>query len=256
MPASIIPAFLNSMRIRIITFFLITSVPAFAQYSKGYMGRRMILTINGMYFPASEATGRKADGFRLNTTHTAGIEFVAGNETSLCASAGFFKTGLTYDKRVYTRYSEGGIYYTGHSDIPVTISVKQFSIAIKKFRHRAIAPIGFNLKWELFYQTGTVDFNKDHFFWEKRDYFGTIRLVNPSSGSISYKAIGFGFSIGFQRILFDRMVLDYGARLALCAGDDGPYSDPVVGNIMPKAYARVLGQQLFNVRIGLGFLAF
>ncbi|MCW3104175.1 MAG: hypothetical protein JWO09_2615 [Bacteroidetes bacterium] len=242
------------MRYTFLSFILLLSVSMLAQ-SKGYMGKRFIISLSGMYMPATEPTARKLDGFKLNTTHTAGIEFVAGNETSLCASAGYFKTGLGFSQRSYTS-NNYGVFYDGNKDVPITISIRQYSIGIKKFRRGAVAPLGIYLKWELIYQQGTVDFNKDNFFILTQSSTGVLNHLHPSSGSIPYNAFGAGFSLGFQRVFYDRMVLDYGIRGSITADRNGFFGDYVEREIVVNAYNRVAGHQLLNFRIAIGFLAF
>ncbi|MCW3072405.1 MAG: hypothetical protein JWO44_2295 [Bacteroidetes bacterium] len=242
------------MRYRTLIAFILISVSTLAQ-TKGYMGKRFIVSVNGMYMPAAEPTARKVDGFKLNATHTAGIEFAAGNETTLCLSAGYFKTGLSFSERSYTN-SHSGIFYDGNQEVPITVAVKQYSVGIKKFRRRAVAPLGLYLKWEAIYQQGTVNFNKDNFFTLSTSSSGVSSREYPASGSLEYKSAGASFAIGFQRIFYDCLVLDYGLRGAICMDLNSYSVVPIEAEFMPKAYARVLGHQLLNFRIGIGFLAF
>jgi hypothetical protein len=220
------------------------------------MGKRIILTLHGTYFPTfGSATARSNDDFRINTTHTAGLELLASNTTALCVSAGFLKTGLGYGN-----FAKSGSYfiYTGDDEVPATISIFQYSVGIKTFKRNKDVPLGFYMKWELVYQKGMIRFDEnDVRYWNYNAYGNSSYLPYSKEGKVSYKGFGAAYSLGWQRIFFDRLVLDYGVRFAL----HFPYNrnnngDELETELFSKTYERILEHQLLNVRLGLGFLAF
>ena len=83
------------------------------------------------------------------------------------------------------------------------------------------------------------------------------------TGQYSYKNIAFAYTFGKQRVFYDKIILDYGVRFAyspalniitLSSGDSNSVS--VYNYFKRSSNLRIAYEQLFNIHLGIGFLAF
>ncbi|MGZ6519829.1 MAG: hypothetical protein ACXVED_19750, partial [Bacteroidia bacterium] len=153
--------------------------------------------------------------------------------------------------------------YSGDFTVPATLRSINLALGFKMFRQGTIAPVGGYQKLELLFMMETVDYDNKHFYGY--DYSGTYSTPVPvsqnGSGEYTYRNLAVGYTIGKQRILFDRLVFDYGIRFAIAPAvvseilNDGVYAS-MEDYYMTQSRERVFREQLINVHLGLGFLAF
>lgn len=210
----------------------------------GYMGKRFIITHYSFYFPAfSEPSFRSTEGFKMNITKALGVDFAATGKSSICLAAQYFLTGISYQN------SYNHILHVRGSTIPAKLNVIQYSVGLKRFSRKLFAPIGFYMKWEMFYQQYIIKYDPVGFYTRQNE-------IDGGTGLIKMKGIGSAFSIGKQRIFWDKIVVDYGIRFSLSAPLPYRFANEVERSMAGKAYIRVVNNQLLNVKLGIGFLAF
>lgn len=230
--------------------------PVFSQV-RSYMGKRLVITHYSFYFPAfKQPSFRSTKGFKMNVTKALGIDYVIHGRSSLCLAVQYILTGIPYQSPA--GYSYNYIYHDGDPTIPAKVSVLQYSLGFKKFTRRSVAPIGFYIKWEAFFQQYTIKYEPDGFYDYSNTYYYTQQhaKLDGGSGVIKMNGIGAAFSIGKQRIFWDKIVVDYGIRGSLSA--PLPYKNRTVveASLKSLAFDRILNCQLLNVKLGIGFLAF
>jgi hypothetical protein len=90
-------------------------------------------------------------------------------------------------------------------------------------------------------------------------YYNSTDYPSPEIRNYSpYMTIGAGLEFGETRILFNRLVLDYGLRMGLTFGS---YMNRQTQVTESNYYELVSGRRLFqasllNLKVGVGFLAF
>ncbi len=236
---------------------LFLSSAGFSQVA-GYMGKRFIITHYSFYFPAfKQPSFRSTQGFKMNVTKALGVDIAATGRSSICFAVQYILTGISYQNAVGYNYSY--IQHEEGSTIPAKLNVMQYSIGLKKFSRRSFAPIGFYMKWEMFFQQYIIKYDPLDFYTYGSDgyyYSPQYRALDGGSGLVKMKGIGSAFSIGKQRIFWDKIVVDYGIRASLSAPLPYRFANAVESSMAAKAYDRVLNNQLLNVKLGIGFLAF
>jgi hypothetical protein len=251
------------MKIKIILFSLLLSLNAMAQVA-GYMGKRFIVGYSNYFSPAIGVNANTANGLGINTTHCLNIEFVIKERTSLCLTAQRYNTGLI-DKEDFNSDNNNGYGY-GYSfaryAAPIQLKTEIIGIGFKFFKRGHIAPVGNYKKVELLLLSSNLTYDKNGFMAEP--YGGTVPAIG--TGNYSNKTIALAYTIGRQRILFNRLVLDMGLRFALVPTAIIAYIDPAADFkykdlALEKRFRydtdiRSFAAQVFNFHIGIGFLAF
>jgi hypothetical protein len=87
---------------------------------------------------------------------------------------------------------------------------------------------------------------------------------NLGEGEYSFKNIAFAYTIGNQRMLGDKITLDYGIRFAYSpalniitlASVADAYSSSAESYFRRASNLRIAREQLINIHLGIGFLAF
>jgi hypothetical protein len=236
-----------------IASFFITQV--FSQ-SIGYMGKRVIFTHSSFYFPAfQEPSARRTEGFKMNVTKSLGIDLVASNKYTFCFDAKYLLTGVSYSAG--RNYQNSAIHSQG-SITPAKLIALQYSLALKRFRKKAVAPIGFYVKWEVFYQMYWLKYDTENFYEVNYSYPYTYKIEKADGGSGNIRMVGYGaaYSVGRQRIFNDKIVVDYGIRGAVCLPARNSLRNQVEKSLAENSYNRILSHQFFSLKLGVGFLAF
>lgn len=222
----------------------------------GYMGKRFIITYYSLYFPAfKQPSFRSTQGFKMNVTKALGVDIAMTERKSICVAAQYILTGISYQNPPGFNYN-----YIMHDEgsIPVKLSVIQYSLGLKKFTRKSFAPIGFYMKWEAFFQQYTIKYDPVGFYTPCTSYYSSCQYepLEAGSGIVKLNGIGSAFSVGKQRIFLDKIVVDYGVRVSLSSPLPYRFENMVERSMVAKAYDRVLNNQLLNVKLGIGFLAF
>jgi len=210
----------------------------------GYMGRKVIVSAEGgLSFPILNKVFRdKTDNFALR--YGGGIEIVVGTKSSLAANIDFGKT--TFD--INTSSGIGYDYNTNSGTIEASIMTAKLNY--RSYTGDYVAPQG------TYYGIGLSMSKVD---WEPTDPSAVIYNLRPS-----YTRFGLNIEFGRNRILFDRLVLSYGARYNFTLAnpvekiDEGFYLDNTTSRVnTERAFnANLWMYNLLSLHLGIGFMPF
>lgn len=268
-------------------FILLFSASSFAQ-APGYMGKKLTIAYGNHFFPAiisanpNMNSGEEDIQFGINYNHCLTAEYILKPRFSMGASYQFFNTAMRMTKSFHYDVSEIDGSYTS-LDIsynpkpykPFMIATKMFGISFKFFHPGSLAPLGKYRKIDLLFLINDVSYNNYAFTQIRNNSYNSGDVVSRTkmgTGFYSYKTMAIAFTFGKQRVLFDRIIIDYGCRIgivpqgllsALVYDDDNPFTVYTDGNgnsfelyTKRNTHMRLFAHELFNFRIGLGFLAF
>lgn len=214
----------------------------------GYLGKRFIVGVGNSFAvnlkPLYLLDNPETTYLGPVITNAFNIEYVISNRRSLCFSV-----------RQFTRKIENRYYPSTNFNV-VSYGFEKFhlfnySIGVKRFSKRGIAPLGFYTKWEGYYINGWMDYSP---YSLPVSTFNSYELVQYEGGKIKFFGSGGAYSLGKQRIFKDKFVLDYGVRSTVM----------VVLFNSANEYERKLGLKasdvsifsLLNFNVNIGFLAF
>ncbi|MCE3280446.1 MAG: hypothetical protein K0S44_2637 [Bacteroidetes bacterium] len=244
----------------------------------GYMGKRMTIGYSNYFSPSFY--GRSANStvrsLGMNTVNCFNVEYTIGKRTNFCVGGQFGKTGFvkeggfnykyydsTYSDPVQTDVT---LHYLPKNGLPMQMRSLNFSVGFKFFRSGYIAPVGAYTKVELLLFMNRVTYDPLAFYANTARYEEERIKTRIGTGTYNFKSLAIAATFGRQRILFDRLVLDAGIRLAVSPNmvlnfistevfGDG-YNSTMEEQIRLNSNTRLFTAQLFNFHLGIGFLAF
>jgi len=248
----------------IAVFALCASLTVAAQVP-GYMGRRFSVGYAADLWPSmlnpSGYTTSKGDA-GLNYMHGLNIEYDIKKRTALCFGLQYFRTGLKSNKiyqgdlrtQQYGYQEYADFVYRRPDGIPVQLYTTGISLGIKFFRHGFLAPVGKYNKFDFTLLLNHASYQTDAFYY--------VEYKTPAplgTGLVKSKGCSFGYTLGRQRVIADKFVLDYGMRFAFTPSL--LFSDASNGRdteMVMKEYIseREFFEQLINVHLAINFLAF
>ncbi len=259
-------------------FILLVFMPCFAQVS-GYLGKRMSIGYSNYFFPRIPAisltSGTVPADKKMNSTHCLDMDYIVAPRVSVCLSGQFSRMGLfSYGNKIYveSRGNSNGnnVEYLPDDESNLYLNTTNISFGIKIFKERYLNPFGRYRKLELIVMMNKVNADENGFYSVNRDY-GSIVTKTPyplSSDETKSKSIVVAYTMGKQRILFNKLVLDWGVRLGinqsyvfrniglLGALGGSNYDNSIGRKLKEEAIARTVGSQFINLHLGLRFLAF
>ncbi len=265
------------MKGKLLIFFFVLNYTCMSQVS-GYMGKRFIIGYSNYFMVASQgltANASSTDNFSgVNTTHCLNLEYVIKNKTNFCVSVQTLKTGV-YTSKTFSGYTvdefgDNQYYYYSYDPkpfIPMQLQNVNVGLGFKFYKQGMLAPIGKYKKLELLLMFSHLTYDRNAFTY----YYNSSTGLNGVGGTGDYQFNTFAitFTMGRSRVLFDKIVLDYGLRLGITpAGifaylnSDGDFSFKNNGEITfeqsmkQEVNKRLFRDQLINLHIGLSFLAF
>lgn len=254
----------------------------------GYMGKRVSIGYSSYVFPRLGIL-KNMDEFnirdgnkmgttrRLNVTHCMDMDYVISSTISLCLSGQFSKMDLYKPgSAFYVQESNQGtrssydVIYKPEDERSMDLKTMNFSVGFKFFKSRYINPFGKYHKLEFILVRSKVGLDRDAFYYESSSPYFHVRKYELPDQNFNYKSFVVAYTIGKQRILFNKLILDYGARFGLNYNyvlsnvsvfgmlktqlSDDEYS--VSKSFKEGANFRVFESQFVNAHIGLRFLAF
>lgn len=237
-----------------------------AAQTPGYMGRHCMIGYSNNFFVSALGANTKSTEVGINSTHCFNFEYVIKNRTNFCLSFQTLKTGLEPDESYdYSNY--GNAEYDPKPYVPMQVRSTNIALGFKFFRKGTFAPVGKYRKIEMMLLLSKLNYEKNSFTYYDYNSSSTIR-TSLGKGEYNFSSFAIAYTFGRQRVLFDRLVLDYGIQVAVFPGivlntlGDGLFElGSSTGNIMEydlqrSTSMRLFTHQLFNFHIGLGFLAF
>jgi hypothetical protein len=237
------------MKSKFILIIFLCSFQLFAQIP-GYMGKRFTISYAAWLHPnvnlLSDVPTTK--GVVLDYSHILAADYCVAKRGALCFTFQFSRMGIKYYDNSYN--SSYDYTYLGHDKYPAYLNSKTFSIGYKLFASDKFAPVGKYIKWDALVVLNKLIYNPDDVVVNKTN----TRLTEEEPNAKSVGG-GLALSVGHQRVFYDKLVLDYGLRIAL-AVCPANYSSNYARNIFYYSTERTLFNQFVNFRIGIGFLAF
>ncbi|MEI6765939.1 MAG: hypothetical protein WCM76_09880 [Bacteroidota bacterium] len=255
-------------------FFALLTQALYSQ-SPGYNGKKFSINY-GFYFinaTSNPNTNGNNGFFCFTTTHCLAPEYVVGRHIAMGLSLRYSRTGFFYKSNlIYNNnlaYNPYGSSYTlfgsnNKTDHRLTGTMNVISAGIypKIFLKAGIAPLGSYMKPELIISMTYVQAASDakmNDYINADHYYNVPDYPSPKISNYSpYMTIGAGLEFGETRILFNRLVLDYGLRMGLTFGSFMNQQAQVTES---NYYELVSGRRLFqasllNLKVGVGLLAF
>lgn len=248
----------------------------------GYMGRRFSVGYSNDFFPRlpfMQLTANEMSKDHIfNASHCLEIDYVKSHKLSLCggfqySKMDFVKAGV--DNQIDADYDEGGaVYYLPADGKPMKIISRNLAIGLKFFKHNYIAPYGKYNKLELVFCFNKILMDQDALYTQDRysSSKGIIYKKQTFTGDIDkFKNLVVAFTVGKQRMISHRMILDWGVRMGVSTNAVFRSLDlfedlSLISGVSPgssfenglktDAHLRVFSSQLFRVHLGLKFLAF
>lgn len=273
----------NKMKLRFSLIFIVAVLFSNAQIS-GYMGKRCVISYSNYFMIGFKGPGpfnsAPADESSptLNNANCLNFEYAYKQNKMVCISGQYIGTGIAYNDGK-TNGSFVGDLFTSTSDYPYPYNHKyvgdyskpaslrsiNFSIGLKTFKRGFIAPVGRYRKMEVLIMFEKLKYDHAHFAQQDPNSSDPQNYIisDFGTGQYSFKNIAFAYTMGKQRILYDKIVLDYGIRFAyspalniitLAAGDE--YATSTDSYFRRTCNLRMATEQLINFHLGIGFLAF
>lgn len=187
--------------------------------------------------------------------HSIGINFITGKRVELSVSANYFAAKVENDIIQYAdnsnnQYSERNYIFDG-TYYNEKMNSRGASLALKVFRKDRFAPVGPYAKWEVIFYSSQLTIKPYKIFYPYNnvtvEYGGVKELISA----------GGAFGFGRQKVLNDRIVIDLGLRGAIVYTVNLDYGATYYEqNLLDKVFDKMVLQQLINIRLGIGFLAF
>ncbi len=161
----------------------------------GYMGRRLIIGIEGAYSPFYTSL---PDFFtKYNLQYGANIGVVIGRRTQLNVNYNMWSLG---NNQVYNKDEANPLYYKSDR-----IKGMEFGLSLRTFRKKrgGIAPIG------KFYDLGLSYARNEFEIGKNNPAYGTLMLQNAFINQVIFHV-----AAGTQMVFWDRVVANTGIRVA------------------------------------------
>lgn len=274
----------------IIILFVIT-VNTLLSQSSGYMGKRLTIGYGFHFSPAvfgsngqgnsilGRDNGNSSTGeFALNTLHEGHLEYALSKRFSLGFSTKYYKT--TYDNTRYVSanryetnyygYSERVSYYGGPEGL-YTIKGLNYSLYGKLFNQKYIAPWGRYMMFGVNVKTYTCiyDPNEMRLKYDSYNYYNYKDFTDFGDREQKFVKFDLVFGFGRTRVLFNRIILDYGFNAnvlavlttafdTLGAENDGVFTDNATSSNYMRVTSpwRVRGVNRLNTFLKVGILLF
>lgn len=212
-------------------FVLLTSAMAIAQ--PGYRGKKISISYNILVSPALSSHNYNSNiGLTaFNSQNIFSVDYVVSRKKSIGLIYSYSRTALQYFPEELGDESFDDV-------APIKIFTNGLGLRLRFYKGKpgSIAPLGKYNEIEFHLLKSRV-----HEIVNEKDMFNTTKFL-------------FIYGIGKQRVVFDRVLLEYGLRFGLvpgallALGSDQSSLEKRVG-------LRILGQQGINFKIGFGFLA-
>jgi hypothetical protein len=266
---------------KIIISFLIAalSLSSVAQVP-GYLGKRFSIGYSNYFSPRMSVLvkglglidDRMSTEHLFNSTHCLDMDYILTTKVSLCLSGQFSKTDLFKVGSQFSMHESGTYYNVQYSPRPkedMGLNTVNISLGFKFFKERYLNPFGRYRKLELIILMSMIQMDEKGFLYQPSDYKNGTPLTSYmlSSGADKFNSLVLAYTLGKQRIFFDKMILDWGIRFGfnfsyvfsvmnpITAG--GGLSDNSIENeLRNQGNMRIWGAQTVNAHIGLRFLAF
>lgn len=264
------------MKNKFLIFLIIISSSVFSQVP-GYMGKRLIVGYSNYFMVGFKGPGpinavpSNENSLTLNNVHCLNFEYAHNQHKMLCFSGQYLRTGIAYnnglsggpfDLRNIGDYPyPNSCKYVGNYSTPALLTSFNIGIGIKSFKHGYLAPVGKYDKFEFLFLFEKIKYDYKNFV--QSDNYGSTDIPYPlGTGEYSYKNFAIVYSFGRQKVLNDKIVLDYGLRVSytplfnIFSAVQMNDASTIEEHFKYETRSRIFREQLFNLHVGIGFLAF
>ncbi len=264
------------MKFKLLFLVLFVSLQAAAQIS-GYMGKRISVGYSNYFFPAPIGPTANADtrdgSFGFNTTHSFNLEYILKSRTVMCLSAQRSNTGMNpsdLQEYVYDGFSSYNYTYEylPKPYKPMQITSTNIGLGFKFFSSGTLAPVGKYKKVELLFMMNHLTYSSTAFqYYDPSGSGSGIYAKKIGTGSYDFKTVAVTYTIGRSRVLFNRIVVDYGMRFGVVPeavfkvvfeeefSSGSSASLNVESKFRGDVNTRLFRSQMVNLHIGLSLLA-
>ncbi|PCJ83661.1 MAG: hypothetical protein COA57_10745 [Flavobacteriales bacterium] len=262
-----------------------------AQPPSGYMGKRLSVNYNFISIPNLYQAVAAEANFKLHTTHELNLEYILTRNSSLGLFGAYYNADIlyyAYDANSNTGYyGHSGYYYgdnnaSNYDDYTTTgrLSAEDLGLFYRLYHNKNTAPVGGYSQVELhaiihqLYPTTVVydfDVTETEVYDNNTGYYNYEYQTTPKEalGKDNYGSMMLAYTIGVQRIWFDRVIMRFGFRMGYVFGGFKVSKDETFNsfrdafgtglneyNYVKRISKRALfDHNLFNVTLGIGFLA-
>lgn len=251
------------------TVLLVLSAAYTFSQTPGYMGKRFVLGYGLYANPRLLANGGSRG---VNLLHEGYLEFAMKKSISVGFSARFYKAMYTNTREVSARdyYSS----YTSQLDQSpngfTNIKGRNYALYFKFYKRNYLAPWGKYVLLGVTLNTFESSYDPDNMYVTTTDDYNGQRytyLNDFGPTTQSYKRFDIMFGNGRNRIIANRITLDYGYTInliGLTAALFDASDEPLLDSDQPRMYdyiettsaARVRSVNKFNVYLKVGVLLF
>lgn len=238
-------------------YLLFFNTVLFAQQAPGYLGKRFSLDYGSSFFPALGANeGSDESALTINKRNSFGFNYVRTRDNSLGVHIEMVKTQFLFNRELYSN----GVYYYPKTDARGDISAVFISLESKKYLNKHIAPVGSYFSYKLFYTRYSLTYDNNNIFEGHYSYEDNAetKLVLGNYGP--FGAMGGAIAFGKQHLFFQRLLFNYemqvGLLLPKIKWTSDIYNEKPADYVQTLASKRLMMHNLFNFKVGLGYLIF
>lgn len=281
---------LTFMKKALLYLFLVTAPAAVLAQAPGYMGKKVTVIYNNYFSPALKYPNyRDNQGIlSFNSRHSFGVDYVRARKRTIGLAVQFLRTrkvlegaapvSITDFQYFYNVSASGDTTLNFKAPFPVEavpnggdilISNRNISLYWKFFGSKYIAPWGNYHRIDFVYMSYKVKQNlvnsATYTIYDQYNMQATgntnqqarVVSVPPPNDDNTYSSFMFAYGVGKQRILYDKVILDFGAQLGFmfsAAGANGRMGGSELFNA--NMQKRINNASWFNINIGIGYLAY
>jgi len=228
--------------------------------SFGYQGKKLILSGNFSISP-NITNFNASEKQNVNTNFGISAEYALFKKASVGFKFSNFKTTVTNLDEIKRSYFGTEYRFLPQEFVPLNVNQKEIYIR-NYYKHNS--PLGMYFGLSIGQHTSNIRGNEINYQYQP-SYFGQNSPVNEVDVSYSEKFsfIYFGIEHGVQRIVYDRITLNFGATLR--------YSNDLIGfnisgpndieltegqRVHQLSKKRVAAHAFFRLKFGIGYLIF
>jgi len=275
---------MNTKKLVFISIFVFVANLIVAQQAPGYLGKRLVASYTPKFMLSAFNPNKNGEeGFtKFNYAHRLSLDFAVNRKVTYGVAFEMYSTGIEPEFSLYQEYPDAGNNYYSSSNLLAyeaqghgVLNVKGVSLYRYKYR-KGIAPLGKHSILGLKLLYASMDFS-DLEFLSNNYYTGNsnnqaIDVYDISSGETSTMQIGFVWGYGVNRIIMDKVTIRLGVESTLFplkllsmfqSVENEDYllgrttSTSEVKNLFQKQAIKRMSQvEVFNITLGIGFLAY